>query len=168
MALCIKEHLFSWTEKYDVYDENQSVLYSVEGEFWSLGHKIHILDAKGEEVAYIHEKVWAFFKTFEIYLQGEKKGTLKEKFSWFHPKYQVDFLNCEITGDIFGWNYQMMKGAMPMAMIQRKIFSWGNVFYLSYPDPQDELAVLTLDLAIDAAHQDDETAEIIAVSGSYH
>lgn len=91
---------------------------------------------------------------------------LKEKFSWFHPKYQVDFLNCQIEGDIFEWNYQMMRGSEPMAMIQRKIFSWGNVFYLSYPDPKDELAVLTLAIAIDAAHHDSEDAEIACISSS--
>jgi uncharacterized protein YxjI len=168
MALCIKERIFSWNEEYDVYDEKQNVLYTVKGEFWSFGHKIHIYDAKGEEVAYIHEKVWAFFKTFEIYLHGEKKGVLKEKFAWFHTKYAVDFLNCQITGDIFEWNYQMMKGAEPMAMIQRKIFSWGNVFYLSYPDPQDELAVLSLAIAIDAAHHDAEDAEMASMSASFH
>jgi uncharacterized protein YxjI len=166
MALCIKEHVFSWNGIYDVYDEKENILYTVKGEFWSLGHKIHIYDGKGEEVAYIHEKVWAFFKTFEIYLHGEKKGVLKEKFSWFRPKYQVDFLNCEIEGDIFEWNYEMRRGAETIAMVQRKIFSWANVFYLSYPDPKDELAVLTLAIAIDAAHHDNENAEMAYIVGS--
>lgn len=160
MALLIRERIFSWTEEYDVYDENQNVLYTVKGEFFALGHKIHIYDKSGQEVAYIHEKVWSFLKKFEIYLDGEKRGTLKEKFSWFHPKYEVDFLNCKVEGDIFDWNYQMFRNGAPMAMIQRKVFSWANVFYLSYPDPKDELAVLTLAIAIDAAHNDDENAAI--------
>src|SRR5574344_896689 len=165
MALCIRERIFSWSEKYDVYDEKQNVLYSVKGEVFSLGHKIHIYNAKGEEVAYIREKIWSFFKKFEIYINGEMKGMLKEKFSWFHPKYEVDFMDLAIEGDIFEWNYQMRRGEEPIAQIQRKIFSWANVFYLSYPNPQDEVAVLALAIAIDAAHNDDESAEIACIAG---
>jgi uncharacterized protein YxjI len=160
MALCIKERIFSWTEKYDVYDDKQNVLYSVKGEFWSLGHKIHIYDPSGKEVAFIREKVWSFLKKFEIYIGGEKKGLLREKFSWFRPHYVVDFMDLDIEGDIFEWNYQMLRKAEPVALIQRKIFSWASVYYLSYPDPKDELPVLALSIAIDAAHNDDEAAMI--------
>jgi len=168
MALCIRERIFSWSEKYDVYDENQNVLYSVEGEVFSLGHRIHIYNAKGEEVAFVREKIWSFFKKFEIYIGGELKGMLKEKFSWFHARYDVDFMDCQVSGDIFDWNYEMMRGDQSIAQIQRKIFSWANVFYLSYPDPKDEVAVLALAIAIDAAHHDDESAEMACIAGSYH
>jgi uncharacterized protein YxjI len=164
MALCIREKIFSWSEKYEVYDEQQKVLYSVKGEVFSFGHKIHIYNAQGEEVAFIREKIWTFFKKFEISLHGEVKGLVKEKFSWFHPRYEVDFMNCQVTGDIFAWNYEIKRGEEPVALVQRKIFSWANVFYLTYPDPDDELAVLALAIAIDAAHNDDEAAEIAYAS----
>lgn len=167
MALCIKERIFSWSESYDVFDENETLLYTVRGEVFSLGHKIHILNAKGEEVAYIHEKVWSFLKKYELYLHGELKGTIKEKFSFIHPKFAVDFLDCRIEGDILGWNYQMFKKDVPMAMIQRKILSWGNVFYLSYTDPEDELAVLALAIAVDCSEHDNE-AEAISSASYYY
>jgi|LAHS01.1.fsa_nt_gb uncharacterized protein YxjI len=168
MALCIRERIFSWTEKYDVFDEKQNVLYSVKGEFWSLGHKIHIYDASGKEVAFIREKAWSFFKKFEIYINGEKMGLLREKFSWFHPRYEVDFMDIQVEGDIFAWDYQMIQKGEPFGMIQRKIFSWANVYYLSYPDPKNELPILALSIAIDAAHNDDDTAMIAGIAASSH
>lgn len=167
MALCIKEHLFSWSEQYEIYDEDQHLLYSVRGEAFSFGHKIHIYDAAGNEVAYIHEKVWSFLKNFEIFLHGEKKGSLKEKFSFFHPKFAVDFLDCTIDGDIFEWNYEVTQKGQQIGLMQRKILSWGNVYYLSCPDQENELALLTLSLAIDAAHHDEENAAICASSGTF-
>lgn len=54
-----------------------------------------------------------------------------------------------------------------MAMIQRKILSWGNVFYLSYTDPEDELAVLALAIAVDCSEHDNEAEAISSVSYYY-
>ncbi|MCI2069324.1 MAG: LURP-one-related family protein [Bacilli bacterium] len=160
MGLCIKEKVFSWSEAYDVYDENGNVKYTVKGEVFSLGHKIHIYDLEGKEVASVIEKVWSFLKNFRIFINGEEKGAIKEKFSFFHPKYNVDFLDLEVEGDIFDWNYQMTKGGTIVATMQRKVFSWASTFYLDCALKTDEVSYLALAIAIDAAHNDDEMALI--------
>lgn len=38
MRLLIKQRVFSWTDSYDVYDENENPKYFVKAEFFSLGH----------------------------------------------------------------------------------------------------------------------------------
>lgn len=38
MRLLIKQRVFSWTDTYDVYDENENIRYFVKAEFLSLGH----------------------------------------------------------------------------------------------------------------------------------
>ncbi|OPZ37094.1 MAG: hypothetical protein BWY98_00231 [Tenericutes bacterium ADurb.BinA155] len=167
MALTIQERLFSWTEQYDVNDEEGRPLYHVHGEFWSLGHKIHIDDLEGKEVAFIKEKVWSFFHTYEIYIAGELKGTIKEKFSWFHAKFKVDFMDCLIKGDILDWNYEVLKqDGTSIGLVQRKVLSLHNTFYLTATDPKDELPLLALALAVDASHHDDETGEAMAIGAS--
>ena len=92
MGLAIRERIFSWTEKYDIYDEEGRPVYHVEGEFFSLGHKFHIYDLSHNEVAFVKEKAWSFLHKFEIYVAGDLKGTVKEKLSFFKPKYDVDFM----------------------------------------------------------------------------
>jgi uncharacterized protein YxjI len=161
MALCIRERVFSWGDHYDVYDEEGKVRYSVQGEVFSFGHKIHVYDANQVEVAFIKEKVWAFFKTFEIYIGGESKGFIKEKLSWFVPHYQVEFMDLDVKGDIFAWNYEFKQGEETVGLMQRKILSWANVYYLTATDPANELNFLVLSLAIDAAHGEDEDVAIM-------
>ena len=39
MRLLIKQRVFSWTDSYDVYDENENAKYFVKAEFFSLGHQ---------------------------------------------------------------------------------------------------------------------------------
>jgi uncharacterized protein YxjI len=132
MALTIQERIFSWTEKYDVNDAEGHPVYQVHGEFWSLGHKIHVDDMSGKEVAFIKEKVWSFLHTYEIYIAGELKGTIKEKFSWFHAKFKVDFMDCMIKGDILDWNYEVLKqDGTSIGLVQRKVLSLHDTFYLT-------------------------------------
>jgi uncharacterized protein YxjI len=167
MALTIQERIFSWTEKYDVDDAEGRPVYRVYGEFWSLGHRIHIDDLNGNEVAFIKEKVWSFLHTYEIYIAGELKGTIKEKFSWFQAKFKVDFMDCMIKGDILDWNYEVQKqDGTSIGLVQRKLLSLHNTFYLTVVDPKDELALLALAIAVDASHRDDETGEYAAIGAS--
>ena len=44
MRLCIKQRVFSWTDSYDVYDENGVARYFVQAEFLTLGHQIHVYE----------------------------------------------------------------------------------------------------------------------------
>lgn len=45
MKLLIKQRLFSWTDAYDIYDEQGNARYFVKAEFLALGHQLHVYDA---------------------------------------------------------------------------------------------------------------------------
>lgn len=57
MKLLIKQRVFSWSDTYDIYDENENPKYFVKGEILSLGHRLHVYDAAGNEVGLIKEKI---------------------------------------------------------------------------------------------------------------
>gem|GEM_PF-6107706 len=44
--LLIKQRVFSWSDTYDVYDENGNIRYLVKAEFLTLGHRFHALRVK--------------------------------------------------------------------------------------------------------------------------
>ena len=45
MQLLIKQRVFSWSDTYDIYDEQGNQKYFVKNEFISLGHRLHVYDA---------------------------------------------------------------------------------------------------------------------------
>ena len=49
MKLYIKQKVFSITDKFTVKDETEQDKYFVEGEFFTLGKKLHIKDMNGTE-----------------------------------------------------------------------------------------------------------------------
>ena len=99
MKLLIKQRVFSWTDKYDIYDEDGNVRYFVKGEFFSLGHRLHIYDADENEVGLVRQKLMTILPVFELEEDGRVIGRVERRFSMFKPKYDVDFRGWRAEGD---------------------------------------------------------------------
>ena len=107
MKLLIKQRVFSWTDSYDIYDENGNAKYCVKAEFLSIGHRLHVYDVTGQEIGLIKEKVFTLLPVFEIYISGEYCGLVQKKFTLFCPKYEIDFNGWRVEGDFLGWEYDV-------------------------------------------------------------
>lgn len=152
MRLFIKQKVFSWADAYHIYDEEGNVRYSVDGEFFSVGHRLHVKNADGEEVALIKEKLLSMLPCFEIQINGRTAGKIQKKFSFLNPKYEVDFCGWRVEGNIMGWDYDVYEGCSPVIHISKKKLSWADTYALEFAKPEDELKGLLLVIAIDASN----------------
>lgn len=73
MQLLIKQRVFAWGDKYDVYDEQGNVKYNVEAELFTLGHKIHMYDAQRRELAVIRQRLLTLLPIFEVGIEGKPR-----------------------------------------------------------------------------------------------
>lgn len=155
MRLCIKQRVFSWTDSYDVYDENGVARYFVQAEFLTLGHQIHVYEKQtGREVGSIHQRLLTFLPTFDIIVDGQSQGCVSKQFSLFTPRYEVDFRGWDVEGDLLGWDYSVHQGNLKIMNISKQWLSWGDTYTLQYSNPAHEMPGLLLVLAIDAANCD--------------
>lgn len=153
MKLLIKQRVFSWTDSYDVYDEQGQARYAVSAEFFSLGHRIHVYDKRtGREVGAIHQKILTFLPQFEIVMGGQVRGVIRKEFTFFIPKYHVDFCGWDVDGDIMGWDYRVTHRGREVMSISKELFRWSDTYVLEFQNPADEIPGLLLVLAIDAAN----------------
>lgn len=153
MKLCIKQRVFSWGDTYDVYDEYGNPRYYVKAAIFSIGHQIHIYEKQtGREVGSIHQHFFAFTPGFDIVMNGQKVGVIKKRFTFFTPTYDVDFRGWTCEGDLFGWDYQVMQGQLPVMSISKQWLTWGDTYVMDFANPAHELPGLLLVLAIDAAN----------------
>jgi len=156
MQLQIKQRVFSWTDTYDVYDENGNPRYFVKAELLALGHHIHVYRKDtGEEVGAIHQRLLTLLPKFDIEIHGRMEGTVCRELSLFVPKYTLDFKDWYIQGDIVEWNYQVFQGNAEVMYIQKEWLSWGDTYTLNYSNPAFEIPGLLLVIAIDAANCND-------------
>ena len=66
MKLYIRQKVFSFKDKFSIYDENGEIQYTAEGEIFTLGKKLHIKDLNGREVIFIKQRLLTFLPKYEI------------------------------------------------------------------------------------------------------
>ena len=153
MKLLIKQRIFSWSDSYDVYDENGVARYEVAAELFAFGHQIHVYDKRtGREVGSVHEKLFTFLPRFEIVINGQTQGTISKEFTFFVPKYLVDYRGWDVEGDVMGWDYRVTQGSRTVMTITKELFRWSDTYVLDCANPADEMPGLLLVLAIDAVN----------------
>ena len=150
MKLMIKQKVFSWGDKFTVYDEAGSEKYKVEGEVFSLGKKLHVYDLNGNELVYIQQKLLTFLPRFFVTINGQEVAEIKAKFSLLKPKYQVEGLNWQVEGNFTAHDYAVYAENGPVVEIRKEWLTWGDTYVLNIADPAHELQALANVLAIDA------------------
>ena len=150
MKLLFKQRLFAWLDSYDIYDENQNTVFTVKGVL-ALKHCFKIYDANSNEVGVIRERVLTFFcPRFDLIIDGAEAGSIVKEFTFFKPKFTMDFRNWQIEGDWLKWNYQIRSPEGAVAVITKQVFNWTDTYAIDIPNPQDALAALMVVIAIDA------------------
>ena len=150
MKLIFKQRLFSWFDSYDIYDEAGNTVFTVKGEL-SWGHLLRIYDAIGNDVGYIKERVFTFLPKFEIYLGDNYVGCISKEFTFFKPKFNIDYNGWTVDGDWFEWDYSIFNStAQTVATVSKEIWNWTDTYVIDVKDPNDAICVLMLVLAIDA------------------
>ncbi|MBS7239110.1 MAG: LURP-one-related family protein [Acetatifactor sp.] len=150
MRMYFKQRLFSWFDSYDIYDEQGKVIYEVKGQL-SWGHCLKIFDAYGSEVGTVEERVLTFLPKFNVYLGDQYLGCISKEFSFFMPKYDIDYNGWHIEGDFLEWDYQITDGnGGTVAVITKELFHMTDQYVIDVPDQSNALIALMFVLAIDA------------------
>lgn len=150
MRLLFKERLFSWLDSYDIYDDAGNTVFVVKGAL-AWGHWLRIYDARGNEVGYIREKMFSFLPKFEMYVGDRYAGCISKEFSFFRPKFNIDYNGWHVDGDWFEWDYAVLDSVgRSVASVSKELWNWTDTYAIDVYDPQDALYALMLVLAIDA------------------
>ncbi|MBQ8589319.1 MAG: LURP-one-related family protein [Firmicutes bacterium] len=150
MKLLFKQRMFSWFCSYDIYDEAGNVVFVVKGEL-AWGHLLRIYNAAGREVGYIQEKVLTFLPKFEMYLGNRYAGSICKEFTFFKPKFNIDYNGWTVDGDWFEWDYNILDSSgRSVANISKQLWNWTDTYVIDVYDPNDAVCALMLVLAIDA------------------
>lgn len=149
MKLLFKQRIFSWFDSYDIYDEAGNVVYEVKGQL-SWGHCLKIFDSSGNELGTVQEKILTFLPKFEIYIGNSYAGCISKEFTFFKPKYNIDFNGWQINGDFMEWDYSIIGPGGAVATVSKELFHWTDTYVIDVFNPQDALCALMFVLAIDA------------------
>ena len=149
MKLYIKQKVFSWNDKFSVYDANGEERYFVEGEFFSWGKKLHVYNIHGEEVAFIKQQVFSFLPKFFVFCGERQVAEIKKEFTFFRQKYTVAGLDWDVDGNMWAHNYDITKNGSHIVSINKEWMTWGDSYELDIAEGEDEIVALAVVLTID-------------------
>ena len=121
----------------------------MEGELFSWGKKLHLLNIHGEEVAFIQQKLWTWMPRYTVSIRGREIAEIRKEFTLFFQRYVIDGLGWEIEGSVWAHDYEIRKNGRPIVRITKEWFTWGDSYVLDILDPADEIIALAVVLTID-------------------
>ena len=150
MRLLFKQRFFSWFDSYDIYDDSGETVYTVEGKL-SWGHCLHILNAAGEHIGTVQQRVLTFLPKFELYEYEQYIGQIVKEFSFFVPHFTIEGSDWEVDGQFMEWDYTIISASRgTVATISKELFNWTDTYVIDVADSADALRALMVVLAIDA------------------
>ncbi|MDR0986501.1 MAG: LURP-one-related family protein [Ruminococcus sp.] len=163
MKLYMKQKVFSWRDKFSIFDEGGAERYYAEGEIFTWGHKLRLFDNTGREAAFIKQKLLTFLPRYIIEIGGEE-FTLVKEFTFFKQCFHIENCGWTIEGDFWAHEYSIKNGEEIILHISKHWFTWGDSYEFDIPDSNNVLLALSAALAIDCIQADQSRAASSAAS----
>ena len=150
MKLAVEQAVFTFGDRFNIYNEKGEVKYTCEGEVFTFGKKLHIYNMNNEEVAYIEQQLLTFFPTFNVFINGQNVAEIKKEISFLTPRYYVYGLDWNVDGEFFAHDYYISRNNEKIIEIHKEWFTFGDCYMMDINDDYDEVLALSVCLAIDA------------------
>ena len=159
MKLYIKQKIFSFKDKFNIFDEAGEAKYTATGEIFTLGKKLHVTDTADNEVMFIRQRLLTFLPKYEIILGKAAPVEIVKKFTVFRHEYVIPQWNISIQGDFFAHEYEVFRGAVKIAHLSKAWFTFGDAYAIEIPNPDDELMTLAAILVVDCCMEAQNNAK---------
>ena len=160
MNLYIKQHVFSWGDKFSIFDESGRERYYVEGEIFSFGKKLHLYDLQGAELAFIRQELFTFLPKYLISRNDTDIAEVMKEFTFFKHEYSVHGLGWQVHGDFWDHEYEITNDGSPVASVSKEWMTWGDSYELDISNPNDEIVALAVVLTIDCVTESNSGASV--------
>lgn len=150
MDLYIKQRVFSWGDRFSIYDESGNERFHVEGEVFTFGKKLHLYDTAGNELAFVQQKVMSFLPKYYILRNGSQIAEVVKEFTFFKQEYSVNGLGWQVHGDFWAHEYEITSSSRLIASVSKEWLSWGDTYQIHLENDADIINALAVVLVIDA------------------
>ncbi len=148
----MKQKVFSFRDRYKVFDEEQNVVFHCEGKLFSLSKKMKMIeDATDQAIYHFRKKIISLLPVYYLSDSTEKQiAVIKRRFS-FRPKVEIesDNGNFMIDGDYFGHNFTLFEDNNEVASVTKKWVSWGDSYEIAIHNEKQSQFFVALIILID-------------------
>ncbi len=152
MKLYLKQKVFKFLDHYDVYDEEQNVIFTVNQKFRFLGFHADVTAKEGFSSFVIDKEVFRFLPKYILTFEDGEQIILNFRFSFIQRKIDVEstFGNLFVRGNFWDLDFDVLKEEEVIATISKKWLTWGDTYEIDIYDKKYASEVLGIVIAIDS------------------
>lgn len=152
MKLYLKQKVFKFLDHYDVYDEEQNVIFTVNQKFRFLGFHADVIAKEGFSSFEIDKEVFKFLPKYILTFEDGEQIILNFRFSLLQRKIDVEttFGNLFVRGNYWDLDFDVLIEEEVIATISKKWLSWGDTYEVDIYDEKYASEVLGIVIAIDS------------------
>lgn len=148
MKLYMQKEVFQWGVPLLLRDKSGRTRYTVSGDAYSLGKRLHVTDLAGREAVYVHQKVPSLFPRYAVEVYGKPMAEIVKDLSFFRPRYLIEMQDWEVMGSLATYDYEITWQNTVVASCRPQQGKDGDVLALEFYDRTVELCALGIILAI--------------------
>ncbi len=148
MKLYMPKNGFRWGQPLALRDKGGRTRYTVTGDAYSLGKRLHVTDLAGREAVYVYQRVPSLFPCYAVEVYGKPVGEITKDLTFFRPRYTMKALDWEITGTLGACDYEISRHSTVVASSRPQQGASGDVLALCFYDRVTELTALGMVLTI--------------------
>jgi uncharacterized protein YxjI len=147
-ALFMKQKAISIKPKFDVFDENETAVYHVEGDVTRLNFSIQ---KSGNEVLKLKKKMIAVMPEYTIMQGGSETGKIKKKLKLTRPELTgtVNGKELKIVGDLLGFDFDIQIGGATIGHVDTARTVWSDCYRIRTLDAGQQDLVVALAIICD-------------------
>ncbi len=147
-ALFMKQKAISIKPKFDVFDENETVVYHVEGDVTRLNFSIQ---KSGNEVLMLKKKMIPVMTEYTILQGGSEIGKIKKKLKLTRPELTgtVNGKELRIVGDLMGFDFDIQIGGATIGHVDTARTVWSDCYRIRTLDASQQDLVVALAIICD-------------------
>lgn len=151
MKLYIKQRIFSIGDKYNIYNQNEELVYHVQSQFFSIGAKMFLKDRGERELYFIKQKLTLFLNKYEIYKGNKRCATIEQKLSFLKSRLtiQTDEGSFDVEGNLWDMDYEIRKNGKYFGAVHKAWLAWGDSYELDIAEGDDPAFFAAVVVAID-------------------
>lgn len=150
MRFYLKQHVFTFGDRFSIYDEEERECFFVEGEVFTFGKKLHIYSATERELAFIEQRLFTFLPRYSISRDDNEIAEVVKDITFFGSSYRVNGLGWTVIGDFLDHEYKIHSEDKLIASVSKQWFTWGDAYEIYVDDHVDPVIALAVVLVIDA------------------
>ncbi len=150
MKLYLQQHIFTFGDRFTVYDAEGNPRFYVEGEVFTFRKRLHITDLAGNELIYIEQRLFSFLPTYHIYRGEQEVARVVKELTLFCREYHAKGLDWHIFGDLWDHEYTMTCGGDTVVTVSKEWFTLGDAYKIDAHPSVEPVLALAVALVIDA------------------